>query len=328
MPYNKEIYENAIEIINKRKLDAENKQSAKIRLFESMEPEYIRIKNDMINSVRDALKSIEMSPDKATEFLQLQKIKNLTAQQELNALLKRNNLPDDYLEIKYFCPVCNDTGFNESKLCECHIKLLKELAFEEAGRRSPLKFCRFEDFSLDYYPDKKIDDLGISGREIMKRNLAFCKEYASSFDINSPSVFMQGETGLGKTHLSLAIAGEVISKGYNVLYNSAQNIFNELQKERFGKSDSNGAFEAMLLECDLLVIDDLGAEFFTQFTNAALYNILNTRINMALPTIISTNLSLKDIENQYSKKISSRIIGEYTQLYFIGNDIRQLKSEK
>ena len=138
---------------------------------------------------------------------------------------------------------------------------------------------------------------------------------------------MQGETGLGKTHLSLAIAGEVISKGYNVLYNSAQNIFNELQRERFGKSDTNGAFEAMVLECDLLIIDDLGAEFSTQFTNAALYNIINTRINTGLPTIISTNLTFKNIEDVYTRRISSRLIGEYTSLFFLGKDIRQIKKE-
>jgi DNA replication protein DnaC len=138
---------------------------------------------------------------------------------------------------------------------------------------------------------------------------------------------MQGETGLGKTHLSLAIAGEVIEKGYTVLYNSAQNIFNELQKERFGKGDSDGRFEPMVLECDLLVIDDLGAEFSTQFTNAALYNIVNTRINASLPTIISTNLSLKELEERYTRRISSRLIGEYNTLYFIGGDVRQKKTE-
>ena len=84
----------------------------------------------------------------------------------------------------------------------------------------------------------------------------------------------------------------------------------------------------MVLECDLLVIDDLGAEFVTQFTNAALYNIINTRINLGLPTIISSNLTLQEIENEYSTRISSRIIGEYSILCFEGKDIRQLKSEK
>ena len=111
-----------------------------------------------------------------------------------------------------------------------------------------------------------------------------------------------------------------------MLYNSAQNFFRELHNEHFGKSNT-AAYEAMMLECDLLVIDDLGAEFITSFTTAALYNIINTRMNMSLPTIISTNLSLTEIEKTYSNRISSRLIGEYMILMFDGNDIRQLKSE-
>ena len=84
----------------------------------------------------------------------------------------------------------------------------------------------------------------------------------------------------------------------------------------------------MILDCDLLVIDDLGAEFATQFTNAALYNIINTRINYSLPTIINTNLSLKELEEKYTRRISSRIIGEYAVLDFFGYDIRQIKNEQ
>lgn len=327
MPYSRDIYEKAQEIIDKRKKDAENKNSAIIKLFESLEPEYKELKREMINSVKETVRAIDMSPEKAAEFIQNQKIRNLTAQQNIKLLLKKHSLPDNYLEIKYFCPDCEDTGFVENKLCDCHIKLLKDLSFEEAGKNSPLKFCLFSDFSLDYYSEEKTAADEDSPKDKMREILNFCKDYAKEFDTNSYSVLMMGQTGLGKTHLSLAIAGEVIKKGYSVLYNSAQNIFNTLQKERFGKTDSNGAYEAMVLECDLLVIDDLGAEFVTQFTNAALYNIINTRMNSGLPTIISTNMSLVEIEKQYSSRISSRFLGEYSILRFSGTDVRQLKSD-
>ncbi len=328
MPYTPEIFEKAKEILEKRKADAENKNTAVMRMFEKLEPEYTEAKNEMINSVKEVIKSIDMSPENAKEFIQQQKMINLRAQERIRELLIKHSLPEDYLEIKYFCPVCEDTGINGAKLCDCHIELLKKIAFDEAGKKSPLKFCKFEDFRLDYYSDKASSSYERSPREIMKDILEFCKVYAYSFDTDSPSVLMQGFTGLGKTHLSLAIAGEVIQKGYTVLYNSAQNFFTELQKERFGKTNSNGAFEAMMLECDLLVIDDLGAEFITQFTSSALYNIVNTRINTGLPTIISTNLSLVEIENTYTQRISSRIIGEYSILHFEGKDIRQIKSEQ
>lgn len=327
MAFTKEIYMKAQEIIDKRREDAEKKTEAKMRLFESLEPEYKTCRQEMISSVREVVKSIEMSPEKAAEFIQQQKIKNLTAQQNILRLLRKNSLPDDYFETKYYCSVCNDTGIDGSKLCACNIELVKKLAFEDAGKKSPLRFCRFEDFRLDYYSDKYSAEYECSPRQRMTDILSFCKNYAESFDTDSPSVLMFGETGLGKTHLSLSIAGEVINRGYGVIYNSAQNIFNSLQKEHFGRAETDEQYEAMVLECDLLVIDDLGAEFSTQFTNAALYNIINTRINSGLPTIISTNLDFKGIEERYTRRISSRIIGEYAALNFIGADVRQIKTE-
>ena len=159
----------------------------------------------------------------------------------------------------------------------------------------------------------------------MAEILALCRQYADNFDERSENLFMTGNTGLGKTHLSLAIAGEVIRKGYDVIYNSAQNLFNELQKEYFGKPETRGQYESLVLECDLLIIDDLGVEFSTQFTRAELYNILNTRLNAHLPTIISTNLDYKEIEEQYTMRVSSRLIGEFLRLKFIGGDVRQEK---
>ncbi len=327
MPYKREIFEKAQEILDKRRNQAEAKNTAVMMMFENTEPLYREYRNEMIASVKEAVKAIDMSPDKAAQFIEEQKTRNLAAQQNVKRLLRKHGLPEDYLEVKYSCPECEDTGVVGTRLCSCHIQLLKDLAYEEAGKKSPLKICTFDEFKLSYYSDKKESSYDVSPREKMTEILSFCKEYAEGFDRNSPSVLMAGKTGLGKTHLSLAIVGKVIEKGYSVLYNSAQNFFRELQNERFGKSGSS-AFENMMLECDLLVIDDLGAEFSTTFTVSALYNIVNTRINTGLPTIISTNLSLTEIENQYSNRISSRFIGEYSHLIFEGKDIRQIKNEE
>jgi len=327
MPYKREIFEKAQEILDKRRSQAEAKNTAVMMMFENTEPLYREYKNEMIASVKEAVKAIDMSPDKAAQFIEEQKIRNLTAQQNVKKLLEKHGLPEDYLEVKYHCPLCDDTGVTGTRLCSCHIELLKDLAYEEAGKKSPLRICTFDDFKLSYYSDKAPTSKDRSPREVMTEILEVCKDYAENFDRKSPSILMLGQTGLGKTHLSLAITGKVIELGYSVLYNSAQNYFRELQNERFGKSGSS-AYENMMLECDLLVIDDLGAEFSTSFTIAALYNIVNTRINTGLPTIISTNLSLTEIENQYSNRISSRLIGEYFLLYFEGKDIRQIRSEE
>ena len=327
MAYNRDIFEKAQKIIDDRREAAEQAAMARAQLFDTLEPAYGKLRQEMIQSVQEAVKAIDMNPEEAPEFLQKQKIRNLTAQQQIRALLLKHDLPADYLEVKYTCPRCEDTGIDGSRLCECHIEILKKLAYDEAGQKSPLKFCRFDEFRLDYYSDRVNPEYGCSPRQRMSEILDLCKSYAATFDTDSPSLLFYGETGLGKTHLSLSIAGEVINAGYSVIYNSAQNIFNELQKERFGKGDADGRFEPMVLECDLLVIDDLGAEFSTQFTNAALYNIINTRINSGLPTIISTNLNIKDLEERYTRRVSSRLIGEYAVVNFIGEDVRQLKSE-
>jgi DNA replication protein DnaC len=124
----------------------------------------------------------------------------------------------------------------------------------------------------------------------------------------------------------LAMANEVIDKGYTCIYGSAQNLLNLLEKEKFGRLKDNSSPEEQLLTCDLLILDDLGAEFTTQFTISAVYNILNTRILTGLPTIISTNLMYDEIGDKYSERVYSRIIGSFTPLEFLGKDVRQLKS--
>lgn len=326
MPYSTELYEKTKEIIEARKLRAEADAEERRAAFRLAEPEYGRFKDEMIAAVKEAVKAISMDPDKAAVMLQQQKIRNLRAQDEIKKLLAKHNLPEDFLQTRYFCKNCGDTGVKDNRLCSCYTEQLKQLAFEEAGRRSPLRFSSFEDFRLDYYSDKTDPVYKCSPRQRMSDILDFCRAYAADFDEDSDNLLLCGETGLGKTHLSLAIAGEAIKKGYNVIYNSAQNIFNELEKEHFGKGVTSGQFEAMVLECDLLLIDDLGAEFSTQFTNASLYNIINTRINTSLPTIISTNLTFEELADKYTRRISSRLIGDYIQLKFFGSDVRQIRN--
>ena len=162
----------------------------------------------------------------------------------------------------------------------------------------------------------------------MKEILDFCRDYAADFATDSPSLLLYGATGLGKTHLSLAIASEAVKKGYGVIYGSAQNLMSRLEKEHFssGRNSEYEGSEQALLECDLLIIDDLGAEFSTQFTVAELYNIINTRIMSRLPVIISTNLTPDGLEQKYTQRITSRIIGNYITLYLCGKDIRQIKN--
>jgi DNA replication protein DnaC len=154
--------------------------------------------------------------------------------------------------------------------------------------------------------------------------LEYCKNYAEDFGTDSESLYLHGATGLGKTHISLAIANTVAEKGYSVIYDTAQNILSSLEREKFGHNN-NGEREKEILECDLLIIDDLGSEFSTQFTVAAIYNIINTRLLSSKPTIISTNLSIDELTDRYTPRVTSRIVGCYTIKQFKGSDIRQQK---
>jgi DNA replication protein DnaC len=262
--------------------------------------------------------------------------KNTALRNERKNLLKALNLPEDYLDVKYTCEKCQDSGYIEerddtrgvsygTKYCTCHRELLKKYATEKMAKNTPLELSTFEDFDLNYY-SRSIKN-GESPYEAMKMIFESCKRYADDFDMNSPSLYFYGRTGLGKTHLSLAIANEAIKKGYNVVYGSVITFLNKLEREKFGRTDT---FETkdILVDADLLILDDLGAEFTTPFTTSAIYNIINNRIARDVPTIISSNLDLKELSQRYPESVASRIIGTFNPVLFTGNDVRQIMSEE
>lgn len=226
---------------------------------------------------------------------------------------------------KFDCERCEDSGYLGTKICDCVRCIARSIAEAELNDSLPIESSSFNNFNLDYYP-KTADSNGISPYKRMGDILKFCINYADNFTAESESILFLGAAGLGKTHLSLAIASEVTKKGFGVVYSTAQNLFLKLEEEYF--SHSGNDFANAVLDSDLLIIDDLGSEFVSKFSQSTLYNIVNTRILKNKPTVISTNLSLSEIEEKYSARISSRFIGNYILKKFIGNDIRQLKALK
>lgn len=254
---------------------------------------------------------------------QLNKLKdnNLLLQNELNQILINANLPLNYLEVKYDCKKCEDTGYIDGKMCECFKNLLRTVTYQRLNSLSPLSLSTFNTFDLNHYSSES-NETGISNRTKMERILNYCVNYANNFSLRSENLFMTGATGLGKTHLSLAIANSVINKGFGVIYASTPTIISKLEKERFRRVDGNQDSEIYLIECDLLILDDLGTEFQTPFSNSAIYNIINSRILYGKPTIISTNIPPKKIQVNYSERLVSRIWGDYRLLNFCGQDMR------
>ena len=225
-------------------------------------------------------------------------------------------------QMEYDCKVCKDTGFVSGSVCECIKDSAKQKIFENLRKQIPIDECRFDNFDLNYYPD---DVNGTNARKKMTAILKLCKEYVLTFNPQkSENLLFMGAAGLGKTHLSVSIVSGVTEKGYDVIYGSAYTLFSQMENEHFSER-TNESFSAAC-ECDLLVIDDLGGEFVSPYIQSLLYNIINTRLLCRKPTVISTNLTMAEIEKIYTPRVSSRFLGSYTAKKFFGKDIRQIKS--
>ncbi len=320
MAYSKETYKKAEQELAQRRNRALAEREDRHRIAVESVPEILETEERMSAAGLATIKALGMGAVDAKEYIRKLSEINLNAQAQRRMFLKKAGFPEDWLDVHYSCPKCEDKGFVNGIMCDCFKDLLKSLEYEKLCSKLPVGSCRFDNFKLDYYPD----GAGTSPRRRMESVLNYCKTYATDFSRRSPSLLLYGKTGLGKTHLSLAVAGKAVESGYGVIYTSAQNLFNKLEKEKFGRSDGNT--EETILDCDLLIIDDLGAEFTTQFTVSALYNIINSRELEGKPTIISTNLTPEQLTSTYSERIASRILSNFVMLYFDGSDIRQIKT--
>ena len=323
MGYSKEIYDKVQKELYDIKMEAVDELNRKKDILCNRFPEVAEIEKQLSATAIKAARAVISGANSKDELLKLrQTTKNL--RERLTQILKSVNLPENYLELNYRCKKCSDEGYIDGIMCDCMKKMMKKEVYNELNKMSPLELSSFENFSLDFYSDTPQPNSELTPKKRMAKILEFCKKYASQFKKNSPSLLMTGSTGLGKTHLSLAIAKEVIEKGFGVIYGSAQNIISKVEKEKFrGYQNSSDETERHYIDCDLLIIDDLGTEYLTSFSSAAIYNIVNSRIMMNKPTIISTNLSMKELEKNYSQRMVSRIIGNNIRLEFLGSDIRQ-----
>ncbi|MGN0452213.1 MAG: ATP-binding protein [Ruminococcus sp.] len=328
MTYSKEIFLQAESVMSDRQRRALSEADMHRAEIERELPEIIDIERKLSSISVEAAKAVLRGADTKTELERLADM-SLRLQSDRRQLLLINGYSEDYLEPKYTCPLCSDSGLVEkdgkSVYCRCFIDVLKDCACEEINKLSPLKLSTFSTFNLDFYPFDSDSD-GVSPYSRMSKILNYCKNYAQSFTGEGRSILMRGATGLGKTHLSLAIANEVLNKGYYAVYVSAPSILQRLEKAHFSydSSEEDGLLKT-LLDCDLLIIDDLGTEFMTQFTKATVYNIFNNRALRHKPMIINTNMTVKELERDYHQRFVSRIMSECDKLDFIGKDIRAAK---
>ncbi len=319
MKFSEDVYIKAEAELKKRRDNAEQLADMRRKQLIAKFPELLEIENTIRDAALEVIKGL--GSGKSVNVNSLAE-KNLSAQKEKCELLKSNGYPEDYLEPQYSCKLCNDSGILNGKLCSCHLELLKKISMSEYSCSSILAVSTFETFDLKYYSSEKDMNVGYSPREYMEASVDFLKSYCDNFNKNSGSFFFTGGTGLGKTHLSLAVMNKVTEKGYSVFYGSADNIIKQMEKERFGRS--NGDIEEEIENADLLIIDDLGTEFRTAFSETAVYQIINNAILNSKPMIISSNLSIGELEERYGQRVVSRL-NSFEVINFIGTDIRQIK---
>lgn len=329
MGFNSTIYKRAHDVLSERRLSAEREADYRRREIYKQLPRARELERGISSCGLRAARAV-IGGGNAKEQLEQLRNENLAMQKELKELLVTNGYKEDALEPDYNCKVCSDTGYYDQNgrtlVCSCLKATLSKCASEELNRHAPLALSTFDTFSLEYYP-KTPDVNGIVPYNHLEKVLKYCKSYAACFSPSSNSILMLGATGLGKTHLSLAIANEVINRGYSVIYVSAPALIQQLERAMRQRNDENSVLDS-IADCDLLIIDDLGTEFHNQFTVSNMYNVINSRLLSNKPLIINTNLSLSELEKTYSDRLVSRISGGGQKLNFIGSDIRVMKKAK
>lgn len=323
---NKQILENIMTEYNKKRLRAaHNADIKKERLYESI-PELKEADREI------KLLSIKLSklfltkPDNLNEEV-------LKLKEEIEGLKKykadiyvKHNISENYLEIEYECKKCNDTGYyTDGKKCSCLNKQIIKSLYSVSNMEYMLGKENFDRFDINVFSNEAYKNEKLTPRQNMYYILEISEDFCSNFHDSNMNLLLYGSTGLGKTFMCNCIANALINREVSVLYQTSFSLFEIVENHKFNKqneTEENLINYNMIFECDLLIIDDLGTEVSNSFTNAELFNIINERLINNKRVIISTNLSLEQLRDTYSDRITSRIFNNFVPLKFYGDDLR------
>lgn len=266
------------------------------------------------------------NPDDLESIVERSKQKLETLKREKDVIMKSSGFPADYLSMQYECPLCKDRGFLTSgEKCTCLRQELIAEAYKMSNLKQVLLRENLSTFNLDIFSDEKNSNSELSPKENMATILATCDNFIMNFaESNGENLLFYGTTGSGKTFMCNCIAKDLLDRGHFVIYQTAFSLFAIIEDYRFQKRDNaidRESYES-LFECDLLIIDDLGSEIQNTFTISELFHILNTRLINGKKTVISTNLTLIELDQRYTGRIFSRLSSNFNLLRFFGKDLR------
>ena len=291
-----------------------------------------------LKEIEDELNSVAISETKKILLGSTSSLKNLhekleELRKEKNTLIQENNIPKEFLQPSYECNLCKDTGYIKSGtsatvMCSCLKQKLIDISYNKSNI-SNLKKENFQKFNENLFSENILENFQISPRQNIINIKEKCIDFINNFDnLDTHNLLFIGNTGLGKTFMSNCIANELIKRGKTVFYQTSPVLLETIIDNKFNryKDISKDNFYKNVLESDLLIIDDLGTECLNSMKLSELFTILNTRLlnlnNKSTKTIISTNLDIDNIFNNYEERIGSRIAGFYDIYYFFGDDLR------
>lgn len=251
--------------------------------------------------------------------------------EQKSVLLKAAGFSADYMEMRYRCPDCKDTGYAEGIKCHCFRQCEMKYLYAQSNIEQIIAVENFDTFSYEYFDDTRVVPvLNRTVRQYMGQVVETCRNFVKGFSTEHGNLLFTGPTGVGKTFLTNCIAKELIDKYCSVIYLSANDLFEVFSKNRFDyqdEDDMKGMYQ-YILDCDLLIIDDLGTELNNSFTSSELFYCINERLNSSKATIISTNHPINELRDRYTERVTSRLISRYTVIPLYGDDIRIKKKER
>lgn len=277
--------------------------------------------------LRRAARLVLTQPEEAEQAVRRAKEQAAAQREELKRRLSACGLPADYLEMRYQCPICRDTGFIADPIqrhCDCFVKRLNEKMYEGAGLNGRTEQS-FETFDEQFVPDTMVEGVGKTQRQIACLARDRCLRYAERYpDSPKPGLLLTGNSGLGKSFLLNSVARRLIERGYSPVKLTAYRLFEAMRGACFGDENKAGEFER-LMNAEILLIDDLGTEPMTRnITIEYLFSLINERTGGGRHTVIATNLTFEDLRGRYTERISSRLLDKasFEVVGLAGEDLR------